>query len=360
MNSSQAPSTHQLPDLPYQPRQPNIFKPQIGVIGCGGIIKHHLEAYRDAGWDVVALCDPIRERCDAAKAFFPNAKCFADYRDLLKLPNIDVVDIATHPPIRADLIRQSLLAGKHVLSQKPFVTDLDLGDELVQLAERCNRKLAVNQNGRWSPHFSFARHAVAAGWIGTTFGAHLSVHWDHTWVKGTAFEDVKHLVLYDFAIHWFDMLRCLLPTCTPRSVYASTTAAPRQSIAPKLLGQAVIEWDQGQSTLAFDAALPHGQQDRMFVSGTDGSIYSVGESYQSQTLSIQTAQGTWQPKLQGKWFSDGFRGTMGELLCSIEEDRIPSIDARDNLISLALCFAAVASSELQQPVVPGTIRRLPT
>jgi len=51
---------------------------------------------------------------------------------------------------------------------------------------------------------------------------------------------------------------------------------------------------------------------------------------------------------------------MGELLCSIEEDRTPSIDARDNLISLALCFAAVASSETHQPVVPGTIRRLPT
>jgi hypothetical protein len=49
---------------------------------------------------------------------------------------------------------------------------------------------------------------------------------------------------------------------------------------------------------------------------------------------------------------------MGELLCSIEENRPPSIDAADNLKSLAVCFAAVASSQSHQPTVPGSIRRL--
>lgn len=48
-----------------------------------------------------------------------------------------------------------------------------------------------------------------------------------------------------------------------------------------------------------------------------------------------------------------------ELLSAIDENREPSNSARDNLHSLELCFAAVASAERHEPVVPGRIRRLP-
>ena len=65
------------------------------------------------------------------------------------------------------------------------------------------------------------------------------------------------------------------------------------------------------------------------------------------------------PKLEGCWFPDGFHGTMGELLRAIEEDRQPSNSGHDNLASLALCFAAVASAERGEPVVPGSVTRLP-
>ena len=44
--------------------------------------------------------------------------------------------------------QQAIRAGKHILSQKPFVTDLAVGKKLVAAAERRGVKLAVNQNGR--------------------------------------------------------------------------------------------------------------------------------------------------------------------------------------------------------------------
>ncbi|MFA6241395.1 MAG: hypothetical protein WC655_10720, partial [Candidatus Hydrogenedentales bacterium] len=62
---------------------------------------------------------------------------------------------------------------------------------------------------------------------------------------------------------------------------------------------------------------------------------------------------------EGDWFANGFHGAMAELLCAIEEKREPYNSARHNLRSLALCFAAVASAENHQPVVQGTILRLP-
>jgi hypothetical protein len=46
-------------------------------------------------------------------------------------------------------------------------------------------------------------------------------------------------------------------------------------------------------------------------------------------------------------------------LCAIEENRTSTINARNNLRSLELCFAAVASAESGMPVAPGSVRRMP-
>jgi len=190
------------PDLTYQPTDPKQYHPAIGLIACGGITAQHLTAYRTAGYNVVALCDLIIERAiDRRDTYYPDADVYVDYRDLLRRDDIEVVDIATHPPERVPLIEDALLAGKHVLSQKPFVLDLDTGERFCELAERQGVKLAVNQNGRWAPYFSYLREAVRQGLLGEIVSVDIHVAWDHTWIKGTAFEKIRHIILYDFAIH---------------------------------------------------------------------------------------------------------------------------------------------------------------
>lgn len=350
-------------DVDYRPRGPKHYNPAIALIGCGGITEYHLAAYQAAGFRIVALCDLRREQAEErANEFFPHADVYTDHRDVLAREDIEVVDIATHPPERPTLVRAALEARKHVLSQKPFVLDLDVGQELVDLARSQGVRLAVNQNGRWAPHFAYARAAVAAGLLGDVAGVHMSAHWDHTWTEGTEFEKVKHLILYDFAIHWFDMVNCLLPD-PPKRVFASMAKTKRQTIMPPLLAQAMIEYEHAQASLAFDADTDVGRNDRVYVTGSRGSIHCDGPSYQETRLTLDYLDGdeprTIQPRLDGKWFPDGFHGTMGELLRSIEEDRVPLIDAERNLQSLAMCFAAVASAESGKPVVPGEVRQLP-
>jgi predicted dehydrogenase len=246
-----------------------------------------------------------------------------------------------------------------VLSQKPFVLDLGIGERLVELADRQGVKLAVNQNGRWAPHFSYIRQAIAAGLLGQVTAAHLSVHWNHGWVKGTRFESVKHLMLYDFAIHWFDIVTCFMGDRRPLRVFASMAHSPTQQVRPDLLAQAMIEYDGAQASLAFDGDTRFGALDHTFVTGSGGTITSVGASSRDQTVTLYTPAGHSTPKLTGRWFPDGFHGTMGELLRAIEEDREPDNSARNNLRSLELCFAAVASAERHKPVVPGSVRKMP-
>ena len=353
-------SSASLPQLPYLTRDPKDICLKIGMVGCGGITSYHLQAYKAAGYEVVAFSDiNLQAATNRRDEFYPLAQVYTDHRDLLKIEDIQVVDVTTHPDVRPPIIEDCLRAGKHVLSQKPFVLDLDVGQRLADLADEHGVLLAVNQNGRWAPHFSYVREAFLAGLVGDIVGVHCGVHWDHSWVRGTAFEKIYHLILYDFAIHWFDFVVTLFPNISPERVYASATRSVSQDIMPPLVAQAVIEYPHAQASLVFDANVPEGGWDRVLVSGSRGIIRSAGVNLHTQQIELMTNEGTFSPKLEGTWFPDGFHGTMGELLCAIEERRQTTLNARDNLKSLELCFAAIASSLSHQPVKPGTIRTLP-
>ena len=333
------------PELPYLPQEPKHYRPAIGLIGCGGISSQHLNAYRHAGYRVAVLCDRNEHKAIARHdEFYPAAKVFADYRDLLAVEEIEVVDVATHPTNRVEIIEAALLAGKHVLSQKPFVTDLAIGRRLVELAEAQNLKLGVNQNGRWAPHFSYIRQTIAAGLIGDVQSVNFTLHWDHNWIIGTEFETIEHLILSDFGIHWFDLAASFFGQRQWQSVYAAATRAVGQRAKAPMLAQAAIEFAGGLASLFFNANVAHGQEDRTVVAGTKGTIISRGPSLSEQTVTLFTAEGCAQPALTGTWFREGFHGAMAELLCAIEEQREPANNARDNLRSLELCFAAIESS----------------
>jgi predicted dehydrogenase len=279
---------------------------------------------------------------------------------VLARDDVEIVDISTHPPERAALIDAALRAKKHVLSQKPFVIDLDVGERLADLASEMGVRLAVNQNARWAPHFSYIREAVYAGLLGTIDGVHCDVHWDHSWVKGTVFESVRHLILYDFGIHWFDFVATIMHNAPARRVYASMAKSATQTIDPPLLAQAIVEFESTQATLVFDGYTRFDRLDRTLVVGNHGAIRSEGPTTEHQRVEMTTIEGVARPKLKGGWFPDGFHGTMAELMAAIAENREPSNSARNNLNSLALCFAAVESAERGEPVKPGSIRRLPS
>lgn len=350
--------TLRAPDLPYRPPRPKRYRPKIGLIGCGGISSFHLKAYREMGLEVVALCDKNLEKARARRdEFFPKAWVGEDPRALFRREDLEVVDLTPHPQDRLPLIRAAIAAGKHVLSQKPFVLDLDEGERLCDLAEQRGLKLAVNQNGRWAPHFSYIREAVRAGIIGKVLVVHTSVHWDHTWTAGTPFEEIEDLVLYDFGIHWFDFLASLMGSRALR-VQASRSFAAGQTMKPPMLAQVIVELEGGQASLIFDAHLKYGPQDRTYVGGNQGSLTSLGPDLGNQQVELYTAAGKAVPALEGHWFQQGFQGTMGELLCAIEEQREPLHSARDNLQSLALCFAAITAAREGAARRPGQVRRL--
>ncbi len=336
------------PPVTYRPRQPKAYNPPIGLIGAGGISEFHLKAYKAMGLNVVAIANRTLEKAEKRRnEFYPDADVTTDYKELLRRDDIEVVDVTPHPDARVAIVADALEAGKHVLSQKPFAEKLEDGQRLVDLAAEKGLKLAVNQNGRWAPHFAYMRNAIADGIIGKVVSVNFSLQWDQTWIAGIpAFESIKHMVLADFAIHWFDITHTFMRGHRPQSVYAAARAFEGQLYRPPALAGAIINYESAQVTMSFNAHTTLGEEDTTTVVGTKGTLRSTGPGLNDQPrMQLFLNEGRAVVDLDGCWFDSGFIGTMGELLCAIEEKREPDNSAADVMQSLALCFHALKSAD---------------
>ena len=94
---------------------------KVGIIGCGGIAnKKHMPALKKVSdCEMVAFCDIIPERAEAAKVKFgtPDAKVYTDYKELLADPEIEVVHVCTPNRAHSFITVDALDAGKNVMCE---------------------------------------------------------------------------------------------------------------------------------------------------------------------------------------------------------------------------------------------------
>jgi len=94
-------------------------KARVALIGCGSRGQYHLTSLKSISHaQVVALCDNYDVNLEAARAMYPEAKAYKDYRKLLEDKDIDGVIIATPLGSHSTLTLDALDAGKHVFCEK--------------------------------------------------------------------------------------------------------------------------------------------------------------------------------------------------------------------------------------------------
>ncbi len=343
------------PKLDYAPRGPRRPKShKLALIGCGGIAEYHLKAAQALGVEVVALADVNLEAAKSRRdEYFPQAEVYDNHHDLLARDDVTIVEVATHTAIRPAQVMDALKAGKHVLSQKPFTSDIKEGRRLAAYAKRRKLHLGVNQNGRWAPQFGALIAAAKKGVLGDIHSLDMSLAWDHTWIRGLPGANLHHLILSDFAIHWFDAVVCVFGERKAKSVFANAVKAPHQDMKVPMLGNAVVNFGDGLATLAFSGYESFAPQEYLCCVGSKGTLRGTANVANLTELELTTKKGTAKIPLKGKWFPDAFRGTLGEFLRSIEENRESSISATNNIRTLELCYAALASADTGLPVKPG-------
>ncbi|HWY56412.1 MAG TPA: oxidoreductase [Terriglobales bacterium] len=144
---------------------PELQPINVGLIGFGfaGRTFHAPVIRAVDGLRLAAILQ--RKGNDAANAY-PDVRIPRTLEELLASDSIQLVVIATPNVSHFDLARQCLLAGRHVVIDKPFATTYAEAAELVALAERCGRLLSVYQNRRFDGDFKTVRKLVASEALG--------------------------------------------------------------------------------------------------------------------------------------------------------------------------------------------------
>ncbi len=147
---------------------------KIGIIGLGKIAQdQHLPVIKsNPDFDLLAVSSTRGLSHEDAKY------AFQDYRELLKLPELDAVAICTPPQVRHQIAREALLAGKSVLLEKPPAATLSELEDLRALAEKVNKVVFTTWHSQYNKAVEEAKKALA-GWS----IKHLLVTWK---------EDVRH------------------------------------------------------------------------------------------------------------------------------------------------------------------------
>ncbi|GAA5864943.1 hypothetical protein JCM3774_003919 [Rhodotorula dairenensis] len=101
-----------------------------------------------------------------ARERYPGVEVVNTVDQALAIPDVDVIWICSINDTHYDYAKQCLLAGKHVVVEKPVTPTSQQAYELAQIAKERNRVLAVYQNRRWDADFLTVKKLIAEGKLG--------------------------------------------------------------------------------------------------------------------------------------------------------------------------------------------------
>ena len=201
---------------------------RIGIVGCGGIGRTHMQAWISAGYHPVAVCDAIPTVAHALAAL-SNATVYSDVATLFAHAQLDVVSICTPPALHAELTIAALDHKIAVLCEKPMAPTLAECDAMIVAATRNQTLLSVGFCHRYQPHVEVMKAQIEAGTIGEVimfrnrFAGHMP-NVEQRWFSDPALAGGG--VMVDTCVHSVDMFRNLIGDVARVQASAVTRTTP--------------------------------------------------------------------------------------------------------------------------------------
>jgi len=139
---------------------------KIGIIGAGGMVEYHVEGFKSAGAEVVAVADVREEAATAVAGKFGIPKAFGDVAEMLRMDGLDAVSIIVPNTFHAPLSIQALEAGKHVFCEKPPAIKAADVEEMIAASEKSGKTLMFNFNNRARPDCAAIKAYIDKGDVG--------------------------------------------------------------------------------------------------------------------------------------------------------------------------------------------------
>src|SRR5437762_5720524 len=247
---------------------------EVGLVGFGlaGRAFHAPVIRAVPGLHLAAI---LQRSGTEATEKYPDVRIVGSLDELLSIPEMRLVVIATPNETHYLFARQCLAAGRDVIVDKPFTTTLDEAVSLVELAEKAGRLITVYQNRRYDGDFQAIRKLVADGTLGRIVRFETNYDRYRPQLKPGAWRETSRAgsgILFDIAPHLID--HALVLFGLPEAVTADIRIEREQALADDAF-DIMFHYPRSMRAVLRSSILAVAPRPRFVLHGTQGSLVKL-------------------------------------------------------------------------------------
>jgi myo-inositol 2-dehydrogenase/D-chiro-inositol 1-dehydrogenase len=252
---------------------------RYGLVGYGAWGKHHARVIA-AGKDteLKAIAVQSEKSREEARKTYPKCSVYEDYQELLRRPDIDVVDVVLPSHLHHEVGQAVLEADKHLLMEKPMALSIAQCEDLIKLAQKKERLLAIAHEFRFSSLWGKVKEMVDAGIIGDPRYCLIEL-WRNPYRQGSDGwrYDIKRVGswILEEPIHFFDLARWYFSKVgEPISICAN--ASHKRDERPELLDNfsAMMRFPNGGYAVVSQTLAGYEHHQMVKLTGTKGALWA--------------------------------------------------------------------------------------
>lgn len=183
---------------------------KFAIVGCGRIAQRHAEHIKNtAGCLLIACCDIVENKANELAEKY-GATSHVSIDEMLINTDIDIISICSPNGLHAEHSIKGLNSGKHVLCEKPMALSSSDCGEMIQAAEKANKRLFIIKQNRYNPPVKAVKELISNGKLGQIYNIQLNCFWNrnedyykNSW-KGT--KELDGGTLFTQFSHFIDLL----------------------------------------------------------------------------------------------------------------------------------------------------------
>ncbi len=154
-------------------------KYQVAIIGTNIGAKHFEEFQKvSERFNVHTICGLTKDNIDNILKSNTKTKASLHFDEVLKIKEVDIIDICLPPHLHFSACKKSLKSGKHVICEKPLVSSLKEIDELEKISIETGKIIFPVFQYRFGLGFTKLKKLIKSGIAGKPFVASLETHWN--------------------------------------------------------------------------------------------------------------------------------------------------------------------------------------